>query len=98
MNSNEFKAAGKAWKAARAREQYEREQAQKAARDARYRQNMVLKAHGYHWQKRYDISGPDGYEYPQTVWVLLDAAGQVVTLAEALAAIAANDQQQADAR
>jgi hypothetical protein len=96
MSSYDFKQRGKQWNAEYKRSLYEREQAQKAARDARYQQNLVLKAHGYTWQKRYDISGPDGYEYPETVWVLLDAAGTVVTVAQAMAAIAAKDQQQAD--
>lgn len=66
------------------------EQARKEAQRDRARQNALLRANGYTWHKEL-VSIPDALEYEDfsEEWVLRDSGGNAVTVAEALAVIAA---------
>jgi len=69
-----------------------REQAAAAAEagEARARRNALLKAHGYSWRKYQDIGGPsDDGDSAAMIWQLFAPDGSPVTVAQALAAIAA---------
>ena len=94
-----YKDSSRAWRAERASEQRASDNAAKEAREKRNEQNAILKAHSYVWQKIQDVFGPsDDGDSADMVWQLFDAAGEPVSVKEALAAIAAQTVEAATAK